>query len=146
MRRRVILAALIAVTLLAGAVVHVLLHSFNRATIQNNCSSDLHDIELVLRDATTGAEFVRRRIGCLHPGQSALLRHRHNDLRAALRFNLAGHTYVYAQHYIDLWTGEGWIFAIQPDGRVLTGYESTGAHDPMTPLSSPPTSVPTQPP
>jgi len=135
----------LALTLLIG-VAYFYLRASNRAFVQNCCPSNLRDIELVLRDATTGAEFVRRRIACLHPGQSALLRHRHNDLRAALRFNLAGHTYVYAQHYIDLWTGEGWIFAIQPDGRVLTGYESTGAHDPMTPLSSQPTSVSTQPP
>jgi hypothetical protein len=112
----------------------------NRAIVRNDCSSELQDVELVLRDYPRGTEFARKQIARFRAGESAVLRHGETDLSADLRFTLAGRDYSYTQSYIDLWMGEGWIFAVQPDGRVLTGYDYEGFNvsEPMESLASRP--------
>ena len=36
---------------------------------------------------------------------------------------MRGQEYEHVEDYIDLWTGEGWVFDIQPDGTVASGYD-----------------------
>lgn len=136
-RKLVILVALAALAAVVG-VMAMLLRWPNRAIVRNDCHHELQDVELVLRDHTDGCEVARKRIARLRSGKSAVLRHGRNDFSADLRFTLSGRAYSYTQPYIDLWTGEGWIFAIQSDGQVLTGYESSGLAEPMESLASRP--------
>ena len=145
MRRKLV----ILVSLAALAVVAGVLYRYapwpsraNRAIVRNDCSNDLQDVELVLRNYTDATEFAHKQIARLRPGESARLRHGRTDFSADLRFKLADRAYSYTQPYIDLWMGEGWIFAVQPDGRVLTGYDYQGSNvsEPMESAASRPTS------
>jgi hypothetical protein len=143
-RKLVILVGLAAFAVLAGvSYMHLRWpNRANRAIVRNDCSNELQDVELVLRDYPRGTEFARKQIARLRGGESAVLRHGRTDLSADLRFTLAGRDYSYTQSYIDLWMGEGWIFAVQSDGRVLTGYDYEGFNvsEPMESLASRPAS------
>ena len=51
------------------------------------------------------------------------VRHRFHHPRGALAFTLRGSKRETKRFSLDLWTGEGWIFEIQPDGSVKEGYD-----------------------
>lgn len=145
-RKLVILVSLAALAVVAGvSYMYAPWPSrANRAIVRNDCSNELRDIELVLRDYTDGTEFARKQIARLRPGESVRLRHGRTDLIADLRFKLADRAYSYTQPHIDLWMGEGWIFAVQSDGRVLNGYDYEGSSvsEPMESVASRPASQP----
>jgi len=119
MRRKVLIAAFV-LALGVGAV--LLLPAFlwpNRAIIQNASGDELRDVRLVLSDFQGGV-FLDEQMPRLAPGESIRFRHNRNDLRAELSYTLSGKEQKYEQPYIDLWRGEGYVFAVRPDGTVET--------------------------
>jgi hypothetical protein len=94
----------------------------NCATIRNASGQEVRDIRLVLHDLRGNAALTKE-VTQLGPGESALLRHNRNDLRAEMQFVLAGDERRFEVSYIDLWRGEGYVFEILPDGSVRTGYD-----------------------
>jgi hypothetical protein len=96
---------------------------YNRALIRNSSGVQVRDVVLVLREYD-GEWSLQRRAATLNPGESITIRHGKNDLKAHLQYVIRGREHEHTEKYIDLWTGEGWVFDIQPDGTVVSGYDS----------------------
>ena len=97
----------------------------NRVVIRNDSDSDLHHVELTLRDSQ-GQLVLSRSVPTLSPGESISFRHSANDPSADLRFTLAGQVHSHHEAF-DLWRGEGWLLAIDSSGRLSSTYESAGS-------------------
>jgi hypothetical protein len=93
----------------------------NYTDIRNVCGKTVTDVVLQLQDHQTEWT-VSKRVARLEPGESLRVYHSHNDTRAIVEFAIAGRRFRHQERYIDLWTGEGWCFDIQPDGTVSSGY------------------------
>jgi hypothetical protein len=126
LKTRTILALSAVVALAAtisGVAIAILLP--NRVVIRNDGQTDLHSVELTLRDSS-GCLVLCKSVPMLAPGESVTFRHSANDPRADLRFALAGQ--VYSEHEaFDLWRGEGWVLAVSANGRVSSSYEGVPA-------------------
>lgn len=114
-----LILALLAVV--AGVCGYYLIHP-NRAVIRNRSGAELHDVHLVLRDLQDKV-YLEERMDRLAPRDEIVFRHGHNDSRGKLRFLLKDQQHSFDEEYIDLWTGEGWVFEILDDGKVQTNYD-----------------------
>jgi len=113
------------VSLLTAFFIAVVVHSLiypNRVLIRNSSGARVQDVKLVLR-AKDGDWTMSRRMSNLSPGETVAFRHGEHDTSAALEFRIGDRTYEYEEGYIDLWTGEGWVFDIQSDGTVRGSYD-----------------------
>ena len=95
----------------------------NSTEVRNSSGVPIDDVRLELSytDYYTGHRFIERGVS-LQAGESTVLWHSMNDSFAELRFTL-GETQHQHEAYLDLWTGQRWLFDIQPDGTVKEGYE-----------------------
>jgi hypothetical protein len=105
----------------------LLTHFSDHTDIRNLSGQTVTDVVLQLRDHQTDWA-ITKRVASLKPGESLRVRHSHNDTRAVVEFAIAGRSIRHEEGYIDLWTGEGWCFDIQPDGSVTSGYDYTARH------------------
>src|SRR4029453_16517487 len=93
----------------------------NRIVIRNYSGVEVRNIRVVL--AYPGSEPFARSLASLRSGQAHVIHHHFNDSRASLEFEWGTQSKSLEVPYIDLWTGEGWVFEIQPDGSVKQGYD-----------------------
>jgi len=107
-------------------VIHNLIYP-NRVLIRNSSGARVQDVKLILR-AKSGNWTMARRITKLSPGETVAFRHGENDTSAALEFRVGDTVHEYEEAYIDLWTGEGWVFDIQSD-RTVKGFYDHQLHD-----------------
>lgn len=107
----------IAMIALAAAVAVAEAATANRTIVRNDGPSEIGPIELVQTDLG-GRDVIRVRLRSLGPGESATSRHHATDFSVTLRFVVAGREFTHESGYIDLWSGEGWVFAIGADGSV----------------------------
>jgi hypothetical protein len=126
MKSRAFLWAL-ALTVLGGGVVTLgmRLGHPNRLMIRNSSGASVVNVRLVL-SRTNGDVYFIREIPLLEPGELISYRHGLNDSSAEIRFDIAGSSHSYREKVIDLWTGEGWVFDVQPDGHVRSWYDYPG--------------------
>ena len=94
----------------------------NRTIVRNSSGAQVRDLVLVLRELD-GKRRLEKKLEILEPGASFTVRHGKNDTRAGLRYVIGGTLREHKENYIDLWTGEGWVFDIQADGTVRSGYD-----------------------
>jgi len=121
---------LIVVTLLAAASIVALVLAFmlrvwypqNRIVLRNSSSADILDLQLSMR-SQGGTQQIAEVVPRLKEGESVVFRHPMNDLHVELEFKEPTGTYRHVNRSIDLWTGEGWLIDILPDGAVREGYE-----------------------
>lgn len=93
-----------------------------RTEIRNLSGLTITNVVLELRDYRSDWSVIKRKTS-LKPGASLRVRHSHTDIKAVVTFAIAGRAFRDEEGYIDLWTGEGWRFDIQPDGKVVAGYD-----------------------
>lgn len=125
MRRKSVLT-LIAICA-AGIVSSLLLSKLlwpNRITIQNASGKELREVQVILRDRQ-GHVFVDKRLPHLGACDSIPIQHGQNDFHVKLRYTQTGESREYESE-IDLWSGEKYILAVQPDGLVEGRYEYSG--------------------
>jgi hypothetical protein len=127
LQRLPIIGVCAALVIVIASVIVVALQLFpsHRVVVRNTGSSDVRNIQLTLQHLDGGVillEYVAR----LAPGGEVVFRHRANDLSARLTFTIGGRKFACSEPYIDLWTGEGWVYAIDSAGSVRSGYESAG--------------------
>lgn len=128
MTRRGKALTLAGAALLAGAGILAAggrLRDPNRLVVRNASGRPLARVELCFGPAR--GESTLRRLETLGPGECLVLRHGINDLGASLRFDWDGSPRGVEADYIDLWTGEGWVFEVQADGSVKQGYDHHGS-------------------
>jgi hypothetical protein len=113
----------VAVCVLAGAGLDgCSVSSRNRAVVLNSTGSEVTDVDLLLSEFG-GKATVSKKAASLASGKRLAVRHGMNDLRVVLRFTTGGTPHEHTEEYVDLWTGQGWVLDIQPDGTVKSGYE-----------------------
>jgi hypothetical protein len=93
----------------------------NRIVIRNYSDVEVRNIRIIL--AYTGSAPLTRSVASLPSGQAHVVHHHFHDSRASLEFEWGTQSKSLEVPYIDLWTGEGWVFEIQPDGSVKQGYD-----------------------
>ena len=117
-----------AVVVLVTAGSFFLVHRVTERTeIRNLSGQTVTDVVLELRDTQTDWS-ITKRTTTLKPGESLRVRHTHRDTKAVVTFAIAGRSFRHDEGYIDLWTGEGWRFDIQPGGAVTSGYAYRDSH------------------
>jgi hypothetical protein len=123
LRRFMIVALLLLIAAAIGCGVWFLAASSRmKVVVRNGGESEIRNVHLVLRDLD-GVWMIEREAAILAPGEEIVIGHRQTDLRAESTFtNATGRECVHREGYIDLWTGEGWLIEIQPDGTVKSGY------------------------
>ena len=94
----------------------------NVVRIRNSSGARISNVTLRL-ESIDGSWSFERALPTMEPGETIVVRHGQNDLRARVAFVLDGEHHTYPEPYIDLWRGEGWSFDIQSDGRVNSAYE-----------------------
>ena len=97
----------------------------NRIVVRNSSGVVIQEVHVELHDVNGDSRTVAH-YATLEPDAAVVLRHSMNDLEGKLRFVLAGAAHEHNEAYIDLWTGEGWLFDIQTDGVVKSGYDRQG--------------------
>lgn len=117
----------VAVVLVAAGSLFLLRQVTEHTEIRNLSGQTITDVVLELRDTQT-AWSVTKRTATLKPGESLRVRHTHRDTKAVVTFVVAGRSFRHDEGYVDLWTGEGWRFDIQPDGAVTSGYAYRDSH------------------
>ena len=113
---------LVALLVVAGIVCAAELLFFHRVVVRNSSGGPVADVRLVV-ETFDGKWSLSKNIRSLKPGQSITVRHRKNDTKAVLRYVIEGSLRKHEEIYIDFWMGEGWMFDIQPDGTVKSGYD-----------------------
>jgi hypothetical protein len=121
MKKVIIVTSSILVAVVAFLCVYELYFA-NRLVVRNSSGVDVKDVTLSVQDLD-GKWHASKSATLLKPGASLVIRHSKNDTRAELAYTINGTSRVYKQNYIDLWTGEEWLFDIQPDGSVQSGYD-----------------------
>jgi len=120
------------VTLVAGVLIVVAVLALvadktivrpNRLIVRNSSGKALDDVHLNIR-SKNGHQAIQRDVLSLEPGCNVVVRHGMNDSSLDMVFSKSGKEYKHSEPYIDLWTGEGWVIEVQPDGTVTSGYES----------------------
>jgi hypothetical protein len=92
----------------------------NRFIIRNASGVDLDNVKLTIGYGSDNKSWTMPR---LMAGSSETMIHEFNDLSAGLTFEIDGAERRFDNGHIDLWTGEGWVFEIQPDGSVKEEYD-----------------------
>lgn len=117
---------------LAGAFFLAWLANYGaRMTVRNSSGSRVDDLQVTLqvfyhvaRPKGSGPPYSETHTTpTLTAGDAFAVRHGLSDFSTKLRFSLAGRAYEYEEEYIDLWTGEGWVFEIQENGAVSSSYD-----------------------
>jgi len=121
------LAVVLLLVLVAVGSLFVFRRVNERTEIRNSSGQTITNVVLELCDIQT-AWSVTKSVRALGPGESVRVYHTHRDTKAVVTFALAGRKLRHDEAYIDLWTGEGWRFDIQPDGTVASGYDSSHRH------------------
>jgi hypothetical protein len=93
-----------------------------RIEIRNLSGQAVTEVVLEIHDLKTDWS-VTKHAASLKPGESLRVRHTHRDTKAVIKFVIAGRSFRQEEGYIDLWTGEGCVFAIKPDGTVTSEYD-----------------------
>ncbi len=122
--RRLLLG--IATVVILGAALYAIFgwrFGTQRLIVRNASGVEIADVRLDIVELD-GAGARSRRAERLAPGEQVLLRHGMRDLSVDVTFVLNGAAYQVHEPYIDLWTGEGWVVEIQPDGSATTGYQT----------------------
>lgn len=120
MKKVIIVTSSIVVIAVAVLCVYEL-YLVNRLIVRNSSGVDVKDVTLSVEDLG-GKWHASKSATLLKPGASLIIRHSKNDTTAKLAYTINGTSRVYEQKYIDLWTGEGWLFDIQPDGSIRGTY------------------------
>ena len=124
-----VLIAFMALLVLAAFVVFVCIWPPNHTEVRNLRGRAVTEVVLQLRDHNISSSWgVIKRTATLEPGESLRVRHTHNDTTVVVEFVLGGRTFRHDEGYVDLWTGEGYRFDIQPDGTVKSGYDHEEKH------------------
>ena len=116
-----------ALLLVAACSVFVVRLGTERTEIRNLSGQIATDVVMELHGYRADGS-VTKRTGSLKPGESLRVRHTHRDSKAVVTFAIAGQSFRHEEGYIDLWTGEGWRFDIQPGGAVTSGYDYPEKH------------------
>lgn len=124
---RILWFVAVAGVLVAASSLFLLRRVTEYAEIRNLSGQTVTDVVLELRDTQT-AWSVTKRTATLKPGEILRVRHTHRDTKAVVTFAVAGRKCRHEEGYIDLWTGEGWRFDIQPGGAVTSGYAYRESH------------------
>jgi len=96
----------------------------NSTILRNSSGAEITNAHLSVQ-SLDGTKTLSKKAEKIGAGESLVLRHSLTDSRATVSFRLEGKQHRYARNYVDLWTGEGWILEIMPDGSVQSGYRST---------------------
>jgi hypothetical protein len=113
-------------------------------TVRNSSGSPVDELQVTLqvfhqfaRSQGSGPPYSETHATPTLPaGDAFAVRHGFSDFSAKLRFSLAKRTYEYEEEYIDHWTGEGWVFEIQKNGAVSSGYDYPNFElQPLEPLT-----------
>lgn len=104
-----------------------MMRTTEQTEICNSSGQTVTDVVLELRDTQT-AWFVTKRLASPKPGESLRVRHTHRDTKAVVTFAVAGRSFRHDEGYIELWTGAGYRFDIQPGGAVRSGYAYRDSH------------------
>ena len=94
----------------------------NSIRLRNSSHARISNVTLRL-ESIDGRWSSVRALSTMEPGETIVVRHGQDDLRARVTFVLDGGHHTYSEPYIDLWRGERWSFDIQSDGRVNSAYE-----------------------
>ena len=122
--KKAILGVIAACVLAAIGVFLGWLESPNRTILRNSSGAEITNVSLSVH-SLDGAVTVSREVKRIGPDESLVLRHGLNDPRVKVSFRLRGKGHEYAENYVDLWTGEGWVLDVFPDGSIHSGYQST---------------------
>jgi len=95
----------------------------NHVRIANESGARVGDVRLLVRSTSDHAVVVDESMMELAAGTSATFEHRANDSEVRLSFVLGGAARTFEVPYVDLWTGQGWLLTIQPDGTVHSEYD-----------------------
>jgi hypothetical protein len=124
---KILWLVVVVMVLVAVGSVFVFRRVTEHTEIRNSSGQTVTDVVLELRDTQTDWS-VTKRVATLKPGESVRVRHTHRDTKAVVTFAVAGRSFRHDEGYIDLWTGEGWRFDIQPGGVVTSGYAYRESH------------------
>ena len=126
--RKVILgvvgACVVAACLLAATGAFLWMKSPHRTILRNFSGDEITNVCLSVQNLD-GTKSISRNAERIGEGESLVLRHGLNDSRVKVSFCRAGNEHTYAEDYVDLWTGEGWLLDVTPDGSIQSGYLST---------------------
>jgi hypothetical protein len=121
-----IIAALALLTL-AGIAASWVLRPPNRAVILNLSGAEIRQVSLTLTPLGSEAAPLVRSFSVIRAGESRTVAHAFNDFTSVLQFvDADGNARRHATPHIDLWTGEAWVFAIEPGGNVEENYYYPG--------------------
>ena len=116
------IVAVVALLLIAAGSFAVVRRVTGRTEVRNLSGQTITDVVLELRDFKTHWS-ITKRTASLKPGESLRVRHSHRDSKAVVTLAIAGRSFRHEEGCIDLWTGEGWRFDIQPGGTIAAGYD-----------------------
>ena len=108
----IILAALLAV--IAVAVWWTVFP--NRVIVRNSSDGEVTAVELVCFHQ--GRPHLEAEIARLLPGEAVTIRHRMDSFRAKLTYTVEGGSGEPEQANTSVWTGDGLLLDIQPDGTL----------------------------
>jgi len=94
----------------------------NSILVRNMSGSVLEDV--TVRLSWNDELILEERIPSIAPGESHRIPHRFNDSRGELTFVVQGERHSFASEYIDLWTGETWVFEVRPGHTVADGHSA----------------------
>jgi hypothetical protein len=95
----------------------------NHVRIANESGVTVGDVRLLVLNLNDRAVVLDERVKELSAGASATFEHRCNDSTPSLSFVLDGDRKTFDEPYVDLWTGQGWLSSIQPQGVVTSAYD-----------------------
>ncbi len=121
-RKHVLAVGLLVVLVVVGGYGIYRLCLPNRAIVRNSSGVAVSSVVLILRDLDGGWS-LQKTIPSLQPGENITVRHGKNDTSAELRYGIRGTSREHREAYIDLWRGEGWVFDVQSNGTVKSGYD-----------------------
>ena len=127
--RSAVMVAVVVVLLAAAAVFLFRAHAPNRTIVHNASGTALENIRIEV-EARDGSRQLVEKTDRLEDGDSFVLHHDMNDSRVTLTCSFGATHLEYTENYVDLWTGEGWVLEVRPDGTVQSGYEKPRAATP----------------
>ena len=104
-----------------GGILKLLLYS-NKIILKNSSNDKIFDIRLNLQ-SLNGKWSENLSIDVLDHGDKFVFRHNQNDLRVKFNYVIKDKIY-FEEKYIDLWSGEGYMFEIQTDGSIISGHST----------------------
>jgi hypothetical protein len=121
--RAILISLVVGILVVAGVVAFALFFlTRNSIVVVNESGQPLHNVTVDYEIYGQPEQFRVLEQKLLQPGEEMAHSHRYNDLTVTLSFTLKGKEMHHTQ-FVDLWTGETYVFRVQPDGTVTSKHE-----------------------